>query len=158
MAEQMRAFGRANALNRSADQSERTMMQRRRYEQANPPAEEMGLGSEPPAPDPEFDDAAMQAAVAMKDYLTARAPAGIEAAAPEAPPKPAAVAPGITARRPPLSVNSLQPPIATPATAIHYGLQSPNDSQLRTKPDSEAPPRHRATQHVVEQSGARRAL
>ena len=39
MTEKMRVYGRANALNRSADQSERTMMQRRR-QQAKPPMEQ----------------------------------------------------------------------------------------------------------------------
>ena len=50
MPEKMRTFGRANALNRSADQSERTMMQRRRYQRANPPGEQPDHESEAPAP------------------------------------------------------------------------------------------------------------
>jgi hypothetical protein len=55
--EQMRAYARANALNRSADQSERTMMQRRRHQKANPPAEQPNLiGPNPAIPNPETDD------------------------------------------------------------------------------------------------------
>ena len=61
MAEKLRAFARANALNRSADQSERTMMQRRRYHQANPYAEQP---AQPPAPGPDPDDAEAEAAIA----------------------------------------------------------------------------------------------
>lgn len=68
MAEKMRAYGRANALNRSADQSERTMMLRRRLRTANaepqtPPPEPPP--SEPPPPEPDIDDAEIQAAVAQ---------------------------------------------------------------------------------------------
>jgi hypothetical protein len=55
--DQMRAYGRANALNRSADQSERTMMQRRRHQKANPPAEQPSLiDPNPTIPNPETDD------------------------------------------------------------------------------------------------------
>jgi hypothetical protein len=54
LAEQMRAFGRANALNRSADQSERTMMRRRRE---SGPQAELAQSVQPPAPDTPVDDA-----------------------------------------------------------------------------------------------------
>jgi hypothetical protein len=72
--EKMRAFGRANALSRSADQSERTMMQRRRYQQTNPPAEHPDPKSEHFAPDTLIDDAKLQADIAgaMREYLAAR--------------------------------------------------------------------------------------
>lgn len=63
MAEKMRAYGRANALNRSADQSERTMMLRRRLRTAN--AEPQTPPPEPPPPEPDIDDAEIQAAVAQ---------------------------------------------------------------------------------------------
>jgi hypothetical protein len=60
MPEQMRAYGRANALNRSADQSERTMMQRRRLQKANPPGERPDLiGATPATPDPAIPDPAI---------------------------------------------------------------------------------------------------
>jgi hypothetical protein len=62
-AELMRAYGRANALNRSADQSERTMMLRRRLRTAN--AEPQAPPPEPPPPEPDIDDAEIQAAVAQ---------------------------------------------------------------------------------------------
>jgi hypothetical protein len=77
MPEQMRMFARAIALNRSADQSERTMMQRRRQQQADLHAEQP---SEPPALDAEVDDARVQAAIgeAMQEYLAARPPAKAE--------------------------------------------------------------------------------
>ena len=68
MPEQMRAYGRANALNRSADQSERTMMQRRRHQKANPPAEQP---AEADAPEMALAEAEIDAAVAdlMREYL-----------------------------------------------------------------------------------------
>jgi hypothetical protein len=80
--EKTRAIGRAIAMNRAADQSERTMMQRRRHHKANPPADIPSLmpavpkppTPEPPtAPQPEIDDAEIQAAVAsvMQEYLSA---------------------------------------------------------------------------------------
>jgi hypothetical protein len=86
MPEQMRAYGRANALNRSADQSERTMMQRRRLQKADPLAERPDLigpnptNPNPAIPDPattgdptEIADAEIAAAVAglMKEYQSA---------------------------------------------------------------------------------------
>jgi hypothetical protein len=95
MAEQMRAYGRANALNRSADQSERTMMQRRRHQKANPPADL-------PAPEATIDDAAIhrtaiddaeiEAAVAnvMKEYLSVGMATPIPPTPPETTLKPAA--------------------------------------------------------------------
>jgi hypothetical protein len=57
--EKIRACGRAIALNRATDQSERTMMQRRRYRQAHAEPEP------PPPPEPEIDDAEIEAAVAQ---------------------------------------------------------------------------------------------
>jgi len=67
MPELMRVYGRANALNRSADQSERTMMRRRACHKANPPAEPAARtdpGLEIPEPDTSADAAVFQAAVA----------------------------------------------------------------------------------------------
>jgi hypothetical protein len=95
--EKIRAMGRAIALNRAADQSERTMMQRRRHHKANPPAEIPSLmpapqpttpqptKPEPPtAPQPQIDDAEIQAAVAsvMQEYLSAGMANPIPPAAP----------------------------------------------------------------------------
>lgn len=75
MTEKMRLFGRAIALNRSADQSERTMMQRRRYRSANPrPADPAPL-PEPPIQDHEYDAPALQAAIAEATGQPAPRPA-----------------------------------------------------------------------------------
>jgi hypothetical protein len=52
MAEQMQAYTRASALNRSADDSERSMMQRRKYHQANPQPEPRPLPNLPRQPEP----------------------------------------------------------------------------------------------------------
>jgi hypothetical protein len=83
--EKNRAIGRAIALNRAADQSERTMMQRRRHHKANPPAEipspmpapeatttQPTMPKPPTASQPQTDDAEIQAAVAgvMQEYLS----------------------------------------------------------------------------------------
>ena len=80
--EKIRTIGRAIALNRTADQSERTMTQRRRYHKANPPSEIPSLMPAPkpstpePAtaePQPDSVDAEIQAAIAnvMQEYLSA---------------------------------------------------------------------------------------
>ena len=80
-AEKIRAISRAIALNRAADQSERTMMQRRRHHKANPPSEIPNLlptpkqaAPEPTAAKPQSDsvDAEIQAAIAnvMQEYLS----------------------------------------------------------------------------------------
>jgi hypothetical protein len=61
-AQRMRYFGRANALNRSADQTERTMLQRRREQHANPPAPVAATPSQKTA-DTLQDEAALDAAV-----------------------------------------------------------------------------------------------
>jgi hypothetical protein len=107
MPEQMRAYGRANALNRSADQSERTMMQRRRLQKANPPGERPDLiGQNPTTPNPaipdpattadptEIADAEIAAAVAglMKEYQSVASATPIpQAASQAATQRPAAV-------------------------------------------------------------------
>jgi hypothetical protein len=79
--EQMRAYGRANALNRSADQSERTMMKRRSFQKANPPAE----------PDAPIEDAEIHAVVAEatrdKPTVTAKAAAPAQSPATATRPK-----------------------------------------------------------------------
>ncbi len=69
MAEKMRAFGRANALNRSADQSERTMMQRRHHQQTTVRAGDASSAHpaprrSEPEPDLVLDDDQVDAAVA----------------------------------------------------------------------------------------------
>ncbi len=81
----MRYFGRANALNRSADQSERTMMQRRRDQRANPSAERPAhLGPRPADPEPSPDDAAIDAAIeeAMAAYRATKVSPPAEEPAP----------------------------------------------------------------------------
>lgn len=75
MVEKMRAYGRANALNRSADQSERTMMQRRRQQQASPQSDPLEPADES-QPNPEIDIAAAEidavVAEAINAYRTQR--------------------------------------------------------------------------------------
>jgi hypothetical protein len=125
MPDLMRVYGRANALNRSADQSERTMIRRRTYHAANPPAELpawMDPGLESPESEAPADDAVIQAAVAeaMREYDAAVTPPPAEA-----PPQfgPAAPATG-----------------TNPAAAPHYairgtGLPSPRPSSGIARPD-----------------------
>jgi hypothetical protein len=116
MPEKLRAFSRANALNRSADQSERTMMQRRRYQKANSPTEQP---VEPPAQEPDVDHAAVHAAVAeaMDVYAATR---GSTKAGPAATDTAPVAARATTAPGPAPVVTRAQPPIAAPASAIHY--------------------------------------
>jgi hypothetical protein len=87
-AEQMGAYARASALNRSADDSERSMMQRRKYHLANPqpePPRQPNLRPRPaakpaaePEPEPEPDPETMteidaRVAEVMQEYRTYRA-------------------------------------------------------------------------------------
>jgi hypothetical protein len=119
--EKMRAFGRANALSRSADQSERTMMQRHHHQNANPRVEQPS----DPALESVPDDAEVEAAVAeaMREYdaicETARTAEAAAKTAPE-PVTPAAVA----------AVDIVQPP----ATSDRHGGQRPDAGQPRTPP------------------------
>jgi hypothetical protein len=67
--DQLKAYARANALNRSADQSERTMRQRHHDQQTNPTAEQ-----KPPEPQAQpADDAEVKAQVneALQHYRAA---------------------------------------------------------------------------------------
>jgi hypothetical protein len=150
-AQQMRAFGRANALNRSADQSERTMMQRRRYQQANTPAEPPAPRSEPVAPDLPINEAELQAEIAsvMQEYLATR-PTQTETV-PQ--PAPAPAGPGTNAPRPPQMKNPHRPPAATPATAIHDRRPSADPAQSGTTPYQDLLRRSRPP-HLVHQIGA----
>jgi hypothetical protein len=133
MPEQMRAYGRANALNRSADQSERTMMQRRRLQKANPSGERPDLiGPNPTTPDPtppdptEIADAEIAAAVAglMKEYQSV-----------------ASATPAATS----------QAPTQRPATVpIRYNHPTPPPNQSVPQPDpprNSAIPRQNGTTH-----------
>jgi hypothetical protein len=162
MPERMRAFGRANALNRSADQSERTMIQRRRHSQANPRAQrpaQMEPRPGPPAPDPELD-AAVDAAVAetMDACRAARILARTNATAPETthmPPLAALVAP-LPAPMPGI----VERPVAAAPAAIRYDGPTPGGAQPRSTPDKARPYREELLRHsampheVVEQRAA----
>ena len=123
MPDLMRVYGRANALNRSADQSEQTMIRRRAYHAANPPEELpawMDPGLEDPQPDAPADDAIIQAAVAeaMREYNAA-----VTSTQPETPPP----EPILTAATPSPDANQ-------PATAIHHAAPTP-----RVNPQSPRP-------------------
>ena len=145
MPEQMRAFGRANALNRSADQSERTMMQRRRYDKANPQAEQPARESEPP--DTQLDDADVQASIAsvMQEYLAARQPSATETTAPKPTPKPTP--------EPATAKPQPQPEPTTPPSAIRTSVPMSQAAQPATTL-KEALLRQSAMQRVGGQSGA----
>jgi hypothetical protein len=135
VAEKMRAYGRANALNRSADQSERTMIQRRR--QANTRAGETASRPEPPEADPDLD-AAVEAAVAeaMDLCRAARNAARTDAATAEA-----------TSERPPRvadpgaafapAAGLARMPIPDPPGTIRYGGLPPRAGQPPTTPYQE---------------------
>ena len=89
MPEKMRLLGRAVALNRSADQSERTMIQRRRYQQAALPDELAEPHRETPAT--AADETQMQTAIAdaMNEYLGVRPAPSATAPMPMPTPEPA---------------------------------------------------------------------
>jgi hypothetical protein len=158
---QMRTFGRAVALNRSADQSERTMMQRRRYRKANRRAEQPDHGYEPPDPDPQISDAEMQAEVAniMREHRAACPPAGTDAAAPVIQQAPV-VRQTPVVRQAPAAPNTGAPrlPVAIPATAIHYAGPKSGSGQPRTAPFRQELLRRTAMERVIGQSDTRHPL
>jgi hypothetical protein len=122
----MRYFGRANALNRSADQSERIMMQRRRDQRANPPAEcPAHLVLRPADPEPSPDDAAIDAAVeeAMAAYRATKVSPSAEEPAPRVQ----------TSTQPlprPFDTQPAQPPIAIRAASPGQGPAIPYKRSL----------------------------
>jgi hypothetical protein len=145
--EQMRAFGRANAMSRTADQSERTMMQRRAYQRANRQAERPA--PTPAAPDAMFD-AEAQAAVAeaVKEYLAVCAPHPTDPA-PDTVPQPAPTAPMTAAPQP---ASPLEPPDATPVSAIHYSDPRFDAGHTRRAPYKDSLLQNTAMQRVTERS------
>ncbi len=141
MSEKMRAFGRANALNRSADQSERTMMQRRRYQRAHPLAAQPEDAPAQPSLPPEPDEATMNAAIeeAMRAYRAAVSAAEAKPAPTSAQPEPSTPQPQ---------------PVAAP---IQYSGPRLDVGQPRTASHKDTLLRHSALQRVVEQSDAQYA-
>jgi hypothetical protein len=139
MPEKMRVYARAVSLNRSADQSERTMMQQRRYRhaRADTPA------ARPPAPAPEsgLTDAQIEAAVATSIMHAV----GLTKTA-KTEPAPVKSAPVQTAPEAPR-------PTVIPA-AIRYTSPAPNAAQPRTAPHKENLLHHTAMPRVLEQTGA----
>jgi hypothetical protein len=151
--EQMRAFGRANALNRSADQSELSMMRRRRYQQDNPSPEPPAMEPVPLEPDPQFDDAEMEAQVveAMKAYHAACASHKAEAEA-----APAAAATGMPQ---PSGVDTpLHPPVSIPASAIRASIPRFDAGPPRTATRKEELLRNSTLQRVVGESVAQHPI
>jgi hypothetical protein len=150
MPETLRAFARANALNRSADQSERSMMLRRCYLQANPHPEQP---AQPPAPGPDPDDAEAEAAIAAAMQIYAACiSAQPEAMASETAPAPAPQA----STPPPAPAVSLAPPVtAATASAIRYAAPAPDATQVRGAPHKDELLRHSAMPHVAEQIASR---
>jgi hypothetical protein len=124
MPEKLRLFGRANALNRSADQSERTMMQRRRLQQSAKADEWLAKPSAPP-PDPTKDEAEVEAQVAeaMAVYMAECAQRKNQPTA-SAQPQPEPTQP---------------PPAATPAP--QQPIRLPGLPQGSTTPPNPNPPR-----------------
>jgi hypothetical protein len=114
--EKMRALGRANALNRSADQSERTMMQRHRFQHAKPGAKPADLGAAAHAAQaaaPQISDADLEASIAeaMKEYLASCTQPKGRDAAPETTPV----------------VSRIELPGATPIAAVHNRRPEPSN-------------------------------
>jgi hypothetical protein len=156
MTEKMRAYGRANALNRSADQSERTMMQRRRYQNAHAPAEQPHAINPNPEPRPSEptessrieSDAQVEAAVAeaLAVHRAHRPPAEPETTLKETTPGAAKTA------TPRPEVSPIQPPLAP--SAIHTSGPRPDLGQPRATSLRAELLRHSAMPHPAGQSGA----
>jgi hypothetical protein len=134
-AAKMRYFGRANALNRSADQSERIMMQRRREQRANPRAELLAhLRPRPADPEPSPDDAAIDAAVeeAMAAYRATKVSPSAEEPAPR-------VQTSTPSAPRPFDPQPAQPPIAIRAAIPGQAPTTPYKQSLLQCPRSSAP-------------------
>jgi hypothetical protein len=122
MPQKLRIYGRAVALNRSADQSERTMMQRRRHLNAAPSAEQRDPAAGRPT---KAELAAIEAAVAL-----ANAAANAEATPEPAPATPAGATPA-GATPAPEAAKPAPPPFRAQAeqparSAIHNPAPSPS--------------------------------
>ena len=138
MVEKMRAYGRANALNRSADQSERTMMQRRRQQQASPQSDPLEPADESP-PNPEIDIAAAEAEIdavvaeAINAYRTQRSTPK-PPAAPESPAEQASQVPGPASAHSTLAVvppNPALPLSKSMSASAECASASPNPIPVR---------------------------
>jgi hypothetical protein len=108
-AQKMRYFGRANALNRSADQTERMMTQRRRNHRANPPAEPDPHLIIPLADDPVIDAGIEEAMAAYRAAMSHPAGQPAQTAAPETRPQP----------RPSSAETTLRAAMQTPGPKSH---------------------------------------
>ena len=139
IADKLRVFGRANALNRSADQSERTMMMRRRTHNAERAAKSRSAA---PVPRPELSDAQIQASVA--EIMTLAMDQGKIAKVAPVPPQIAKSAPIL----PKPTVNPVQAP-----SAIRYN--NPVQAALlpRSASNRDTLLRQTAMQRGVEQHG-----
>ena len=142
MPEKMRAYGRANALNRSAEQTERAMMQRRRYQQANPVAEPADPAPADQAADPPINESEMRTAIeeAMAEYRAACQSATIGAVA-EAVPASTQAAPG-TARS--AAVTPALPASDTTALASSASAAAPFTAAPAPIAANLQPPPHRS--------------
>jgi hypothetical protein len=125
MPQKLRIYGRAVALNRSADQAERTMMQRRRHLNAAPSADQGGQAAGRPT---KAELAAIEAAVALANAATNPEAMAEPAPATSAPtslnPEAAMPAP------PPFQVQARQPA----QSAIHH--PAPTGSRLASFKDA----------------------
>jgi hypothetical protein len=157
MREKMQAYGRANALNRSADQSERTMFQRRRYLAAKPATAEPLPAAATPEPD-EFDMVAAAAQIdaavneAIRTYRADHAPRQAE----PAPPQP--TAPKAAIQQPTAAIGPAVLFPATPAAAIHYTGPRPGSGQRSAPPHKAGLLQHSAIQRVAAESAVQHSV
>ena len=134
LSEKLRLFGRAIALDRSANQSERTMMQRQRLQRADPRPDH--ATNFPPRPDPQeadldLDDAAAEAAVAEAVEVCRAAINRETSAAPATQTRPA---PNTLAKPAPLPAQSpAELPAAAQPSAIHYSDPTASQPTLTRK-------------------------
>jgi hypothetical protein len=160
--EQMRVYGRANALNRSADQSERSMMERRRYSEAHPPETRPRLWPVAPEPEPPISDAELEAAVseALREFHAARASAAQRGAPPEPAQAPAAAPhPAASPAQPPaLSPAAPAPAAKTPSAAIRYTAPTPKTGQSGAASFKDNLMRHTAMPGAGGQNGTAQRL
>ncbi|HEY1412177.1 MAG TPA: hypothetical protein VGF36_08550 [Rhodopila sp.] len=135
MPEKLRVLGRANALNRSADQSERSMMQRRRYLRTKTSDEQPHPLSMPSEPTSEFDEAHVKAAMAeaINEYRAACAQRPAEAPAAESNPASQTVTPQPVPAINPLLRSAKAPGPTIQESVVHRAAAKPPSTSYRQR-------------------------
>jgi hypothetical protein len=148
--EELRAFGRATALNNSADQSERTMMLRRGTQKPKPPASQPAKQAQPRPPEPPVRESRAPETHVPETHVDETE---IEAIVAEAMKD---IRVGATAPRPAAAGNQVQPTPANLEAAIRAGVPVFDAAASRGASLKKDLLRNTAIERVGAQNAARR--